>query len=85
MPEAGVCHFACHGRFDLDDPLASSLHLGDGLLSLTDLLDKDEVNLEKTRCQTAITDFRDVPDEAIGLPAGFLVAGVPGVVGSFGR
>jgi len=88
LPEAGVCHFACHGRFDLDDPLASGLHMGDGLLSLTDLLDKDEVNLEKTRlavlsaCQTAITDFRDVPDEAIGLPAGFLVAGVPGVVGS---
>jgi CHAT domain-containing protein len=33
-------------------------------------------------CQTAITDFNTLPDEAIGLPAGFFQAGVPGVVGS---
>ena len=31
-------------------------------------------------CQTGITEFARVPDEAIGLPAGFLLAGVPGVV-----
>jgi len=88
LPAAGVCHFACHGQFNLDEPLISGLRLGDGLLSLTELLDKDKVNLENARlavlsaCQTAITDFRDVPDEAIGLPAGFQVAGVPGVVGT---
>ncbi len=33
-------------------------------------------------CQTAVTDFSQLPDEAIGLPAGFLQAGVPGVVAS---
>ena len=31
-------------------------------------------------CQTGITEFERVPDEVIGLPAGFLQAGVPGVV-----
>ena len=88
LSDAGVCHFACHGRFNLDYPLASGLRLSDDLLNLTALLDKGEVNLEKARlavlsaCQTALADFRDVPDEAIGLPAGFVVAGVPGVVGT---
>jgi CHAT domain-containing protein len=33
-------------------------------------------------CQTAVTDFAAIPDEAIGLPAGFLSVGTPGVVGT---
>ncbi|MGB9872576.1 MAG: CHAT domain-containing protein, partial [Anaerolineae bacterium] len=33
-------------------------------------------------CQTAITDFRDLPEEAVGLPAGLLQAGAPAVVGT---
>ena len=33
-------------------------------------------------CQSAISDFLHLPDEYIGLPAGFLQAGVPGVVGT---
>ena len=33
-------------------------------------------------CQTGLTDFQRVPDEAIGLPAGFLQAGVPTVLGT---
>lgn len=83
----GYLHFACHGIFDPGDPLASGLVLAGGKrLSLTDLLDK--LTLTHTRlavlsaCQTAITDFNRVPDEAIGLPSGFLTAGVPGVIGS---
>ena len=32
-------------------------------------------------CQTAVQDFRALPDEAIGLPAGLTQAGVPAVVG----
>jgi CHAT domain-containing protein len=31
-------------------------------------------------CQSGIIEFDKVPDEAIGLPAGFLQAGLPGVV-----
>jgi len=33
-------------------------------------------------CQTAVTDIVNAPDEAIGLPAGFLQAGIPGVIGT---
>jgi CHAT domain-containing protein len=33
-------------------------------------------------CQTAFTDFRHLPDEVVGLLAGFLQAGVPSVIGS---
>ena len=80
-------HFACHGLYRFEQPLASGLLLGnEQWLTLTMLL--DEVGLPNARlavlsaCQTAITDIRKVPDEAIGLPAGFMQAGVPAVIGS---
>jgi CHAT domain-containing protein len=80
-------HFSCHGVFDPNEPLASGLLLaGEERLTLADLLDRLALNCTRlvvlSACQTAITDFNRLPDEAIGLPAGFLTAGVPGVVGS---
>jgi CHAT domain-containing protein len=33
-------------------------------------------------CETGITDVRYSPDEYLGLPAGFMQAGAPGVVSS---
>jgi len=33
-------------------------------------------------CQTGITEFNRIPDEVIGLPAAFMQAGFPGVVGT---
>jgi CHAT domain-containing protein len=80
-------HFACHGEFEPEQPLHSGLVLSDGeVLSLRQVL--DEIPLESARlailsaCQTAITDYNNLPDEFIGLPAGFLQAGVAGVLGS---
>ncbi|SLK00916.1 CHAT domain-containing protein [Arthrobacter sp. P2b] len=85
--DATHLHFACHGLYKFDQPLASGLLLaGDQMLTLATLI--DEVSLTNAKlavlsaCQTAITDMRHVPDEAIGLPAGFLQAGVPGVISS---
>ncbi len=79
-------HLACHGGFDPREPLDSGLVLAGGeRLTLRDLLD-EEFDLSAARlavlsaCQTGITEFELVPDEAIGLPAGFLQAGVSGVV-----
>ncbi|KPL21530.1 MAG: hypothetical protein AMJ93_09430 [Anaerolineae bacterium SM23_84] len=79
-------HFSCHGIFDVEEPLDSALFLsGNDTLTLRDLLDGD-LDLSASRlavlsaCQTGITDFLKVPDEAVGFPAGFLQAGVPGVV-----
>jgi CHAT domain-containing protein len=88
LPGTTHLHFSCHGAFDADTPLDSALSLsGEERLTLRDLLDGD-LDLRSARlailsaCQTGITDLRQVPDEAIGLPAGFLQAGVPGVIGT---
>jgi CHAT domain-containing protein len=81
-------HFACHGLFDPGEPLASRLELAAGdTLTLRDLLDggarPERAGLAVlSACQTALSDFRNLPDEFLGLPAGFLQAGVPGVVGT---
>jgi len=86
LPGTTHLHLACHGSFDVAEPLDSALHLaGMDRLALRDLLDGD-LDLSGVRlavlsaCQTWITEFQRIPDEAIGLPAGFLPAGVPGVV-----
>ena len=86
LPGATHLHLACHGGFDPDEPLDSALYLAGGdRLTLRDLLDGN-LDLSSQRlavlsaCQTGITEFERVPDEVIGLPAGFLQAGVPGVV-----
>jgi CHAT domain-containing protein len=86
LPATTHLHLACHGRFDLDEPLDSALYLSSGdRLTLRDLLDGTlDLSCQQlavlSACQTGITEFARVPDEAIGLPAGFLQAGVPGVV-----
>ena len=86
LPGATHLHFSCHGTFDVREPLDSALSLsGDDTLTLRDLLDGG-LDLSAARlavlsaCQTGIVDFDKVPDEAIGFPAGFIQAGVPGVV-----
>jgi CHAT domain-containing protein/tetratricopeptide (TPR) repeat protein len=86
LPGTTHLHLACHGSFDMSQPLDSALHLaGDDRLALRDLLDGD-LRLSGVRlavlsaCQTGITEFERIPDEAVGLPAGFLLAGVPQVV-----
>jgi CHAT domain-containing protein len=86
LPGATHLHLACHGGFNPEEPLDSALYLSGGdRLTLRDLLD-GTLDLSSQRlavlsaCQTGITEYNRVPDEAIGLPAGFLQAGVPGVV-----
>ena len=86
LPGTTHLHLACHGRFDTDEPLDSALYLSAGdRLTLRDLLDGN-LNLSSQQlavlsaCQTGISEFKRVPDEVIGLPAGFIQAGVPGVV-----
>ena len=86
LPKATHLHFSCHGTFEVEEPLDSALSLsGTDTVTLRDLLD-GELDVSAARlvvlsaCQTGIVDFRAVPDEAIGFPAGFLQAGVPGVI-----
>jgi CHAT domain-containing protein/tetratricopeptide (TPR) repeat protein len=81
-------HFACHGRYDWADPRASGLTLADGRLNLADLLG-GAIDLSGARlatlsaCETGVTDvLTGSAAEYVGLPAGFLIAGVPCVVSS---
>jgi len=88
IDSASYLHFACHGEFDHLNPLNSGLILRHGeRLTLNDLLGRLKL-CEYTRlvvlsaCKTALTDFSKLPDEALGLPGGFLFAGALGVVGT---
>jgi len=86
LPGITHLHLACHGRFDNTNPLQSALFLaGEDTLSLSDILrggfDISSVRLAVlSACQSGVTEFWDKPDEAVGFPAGFIQAGVPGVV-----
>ncbi|CAE6337278.1 unnamed protein product, partial [Rhizoctonia solani] len=75
-------HLACHASQNVVDPNKSGFHLHDGTLDLT------AVNLRSFRnkglaflsaCQTATGDEK-LPDEAIHLASGMLMAGYPSVI-----
>lgn len=82
-------HFSCHGSYNWNDPPQSGLHLfGGRTLSLADL-QNNIVDMSSSRlvtlsaCETGITDIlQGSADEFVGLPAGFMLAGVPCVVSS---
>jgi len=81
-------HFACRGSYDWNDPPESGLALADGRLTLAEL-QRGEVDLSSARlvtlsaCETGIVDVtKGSAEEYVGLPAGFLLAGVPCVVSS---
>ncbi len=80
--EANILHLACHGRFRAENPLFSSLTLGDGVLNVRDAATLDLKNCEITvlsACETGVN--RVAPgDELLGLTRGFLAAGVPTLV-----
>jgi len=85
LPRYPVLHFSTHGWADPGEPLQSGLLMAGGeSLSLGDLLD---LRLEGARlavlsaCETGLPGV-ELPEEVVSLPAGFLQAGVAGVVGS---
>ena len=87
LDKAVYLHFACHGRFRVDDPLRSSVLLsGTDELTVGDLLARGQLSGARmavlSACQSAITDAMQLPDEFVGLPAGFLQAGAAAVIGS---
>ncbi len=81
-------HFSCHGNYDWDDPTSSGILLTDTMLTLADL-QQGNIDLSYAQlitlsaCETGISDvLQGSPEEYVGLPAGFLVSGVPCVVSS---
>lgn len=87
LPAATHLHFAGHGYYDPEEPLASHLALADGEhLTLRELFDGQALRgvrmVVASACQTAVTDMTRLPDESVGLPAGLVQAGATAVIGS---
>jgi CHAT domain-containing protein len=84
LPTHTAYHFACHGRAEEEDPLASRLLLPGADLTVRDLLN---VRLSGaclavlSACETSVP-HPEVFDEVVGLPSALLQAGVPAVIGS---
>jgi len=87
LNNATYLHFSCHGFFNPAQPLDSGLLLSNNdLLTVRDLITTKRFEYARlavlSACQTAVTDFDKLPEEAVGLPSGFLQAGVIGIVGT---
>jgi CHAT domain-containing protein/tetratricopeptide (TPR) repeat protein len=88
LGHAECAHFACHGLYDWNTPRLSHLALADGTLTLADLMERETGRTTArlvmlSACETGVSDvFLGSPDEFVGLPAGFMLAGFPCVVSS---
>jgi CHAT domain-containing protein/tetratricopeptide (TPR) repeat protein len=94
LPGPVLLHLACHGLADSDDPMSSRLLLaGDDVLTARDLTTAPVIGgaatllgdvrlVVATACQSAVVDTVRVPDEVVGLPTSFLLAGACAVIGT---
>ena len=77
-PRVGRLHIAAHGVFRSDNPMFSSLQLGDSWLNLMDIfnlkLGADLTTL--SACETGMSALYE-GDELLGLARGFLIRGHP--------
>jgi CHAT domain-containing protein len=77
-------HFACHGMFDVANPMESRLFLAnDESLTLQEISDRKLFRARLvvlSACQTGLTSIGRLSDEVIGMPAGFVRSGVPGII-----
>jgi CHAT domain-containing protein len=80
-PRADVLHLACHGQFRPDNPLFSSLRLGDGWLTVYDAyaLEIDCGLVTLSACETGVSAIAP-GDELIGLARGFFSTGTPSLL-----
>ena len=84
LREATVYHFFCHGSHNWQEVLESGLALYGEPLTLRDVLGVKSSGARLaflSACETGILDT-NITDEVINLPAGFLQAGVAGIVGT---
>ena len=82
MEKYECVHLACHGSQNTDAPTKSCFHLHGAKLSLEEIAKrslKDKRLAFLSACQTATGDEK-MPDEAVHLAAGMLVAGYPSVI-----
>ncbi|EUC58571.1 aromatic di-alanine and TPR containing protein, partial [Rhizoctonia solani AG-3 Rhs1AP] len=82
MEQHDWVHLACHANQDVRDPIKSGFHLHDGTLDLSAINRRSFKNKGLaflSACQTATGD-ENLPDEAIHLASGMLMAGYPSVI-----
>ncbi|MDX2136930.1 MAG: CHAT domain-containing protein [Chloroflexota bacterium] len=81
-------HLSCHGGFGWGgDAFASALYVADDApLPLPQIMAQLDLSAARlvvlSACETGIVDFDNVPDEFVGLPAGFMQAGAAAVISS---
>jgi CHAT domain-containing protein/tetratricopeptide (TPR) repeat protein len=80
-PFADVLHLACHGQFRPDNPLFSTLRMGDGWLTVREAYDLDLhcALVTLSACETGVSAIAP-GDELIGLARGFFAAGSPSLL-----
>lgn len=88
LPGATYVHLACHGQFKSRDIPGSFFRLaGRECIEVRDFW-QGTLNLSHCRlavlsaCSSGVMEIRDQPEEALGLPAALLQAGVPAVLSS---
>lgn len=82
MDEYSWVHLACHATQNKEDPSQSAFHLHDGGLTLSTITGRSFRNKGLaflSACQTASGDEK-LPDEAVHLAAGMLMAGYPSII-----
>ncbi|KAJ1300258.1 hypothetical protein OPQ81_005086 [Rhizoctonia solani] len=84
MEQHDWVHLACHAHQNVDDPTKSGFFLHDGTLDLASINRRSFRNKGLaflSACQTATGDEK-LPDEAIHLASGMLMAGYSSVIGT---
>jgi CHAT domain len=83
VPGCGVLHLACHGMFRVDNPMFSSLKVGDGWLAAGDVMRLDLAGALVTlsACESGRNEVF-AGDELMGLTRAFLGAGATTLVAS---
>ncbi|EUC59193.1 aromatic di-alanine and TPR containing protein, putative, partial [Rhizoctonia solani AG-3 Rhs1AP] len=82
MEQHDWVHLACHAHQNVDNPTRSGFHLHDGTLDLSSINQRSFKNKGLaflSACQTAAGDEK-LPDEAIHLASGMLMAGYQSVI-----
>ncbi|KAH7318855.1 CHAT domain-containing protein [Rhizoctonia solani] len=82
MEDHSCVHLACHAYQNLQNPVESGFHLQDGTLTLRTIMQRSFQGKQLaflSACQTAAGDDQ-IPDEAVHLASGMLMAGYPSVI-----
>ncbi|KAL5639610.1 hypothetical protein ACGC1H_006278 [Rhizoctonia solani] len=82
MEQHDWVHLACHAHQNVDDPTKSGFYLHDGTLDISAINQRSFKNKGLaflSACETATGDEK-LPDEAIHLASGMLMAGYPSVI-----